>query len=94
MELSVKLKEGFFKTKDCVLKIEEGIFTLTTNDNLIVKSFKHNQSVSVSIFSNKTKKVEFKNSDEVISLLVPVKDDLEKLKHILLDLKLKIIFEE
>jgi len=93
MELNVKLKEGFFKTKDYYLIIDNGVFSLTTLNNLVVKTFNSSKLESITIFNNNLKQIELKTNDETFTLLLP-KEDSDKLKHVLLDLKSKIYFEE
>jgi len=63
MELNVKLKEGFFKTKDYYLIIDNGVFSLTTLNNLVVKTFNSSKLESITIFNNNLKKIELKTND-------------------------------
>ncbi|MFP4457489.1 MAG: hypothetical protein ACLFPS_07505 [Clostridia bacterium] len=94
METKVKLKEGYFKTKEYLLIIKDNELTLTSNENKSYsKTFTSDDLVSITITKHANPKIELKMKNEQLSVLLLDSSNLCKLQTALLDFKSKITFE-
>lgn len=95
MEVKVRLKEGYFKTKEYLLSVTEDLLILSFCENSeSSKTFNSNDLISITIFKNDSPKVELRTKNDEVSLLLIDANCLCELQTALLNFKSRIIYEE